>query len=892
MITDNPLKVTTVQQTAAKIRTGIEGLDQVLGGGLIEGTCALIEGAPGCGKTTLGLQFAYLGATQYDEPALVVTFEEFPDQLYRDALSLGWDLRTIEQTGKLRVMCMSPDAFQEELSHPEGFFEMRRAEMGLKRVVIDSATHFQQITSDPVELRKIIYGVRNGLARLGVTSMLTKEIETRTGEVIPFEEYVVDAVIRLTYERADNGGARSRFLEVLKSRGQPHASGRHAMILQTGGITVYPRVLQPARRVETKVDLEQRLSTGVSGLDEMLTGGVIPGYIVLVAGSTGTGKTTLGLQFLCDGVARGEKAMLVSFEERPEKIARLAAGYGFDLDAMAEKGLLRIVHRMPAGLLADQFLHELNAELRGFQPARVVLDSLTDLGFAVRDPGRLQDATWTLANMIESAGATALMTNEIPDVMGQFTISDVHLSIIADGIVLLRYVEIESEMQRAISVLKMRGVDHDKNIRRFTVTDRGLEIGPLFEGHEGIMGGTPQHRDIVMSLFSIDEEDQKINDELTKRFTKINPRVKVQPLTLSFNPDEARDMVMNVLRSKTTDMGVVPVDVYWIEEMARSRMLLRLDHFFPPADREAFLDIAIRQCRHEGHIYGVPSFITAGVLFYRADLLKKYGFKPPTTWDELIAQSRTILDGEKNPELQGFIFQGYEYEGMSCAFLEFLWSNGGDVVDGDGNVVIDSPEAIGALTYMRDFIHKHKITPEKITRAEFVEDYDDFVEGNAVFLRLWPHVMQAVESEGSRVAGKVKIAPLPAGPMGKHGVSVIGGWNLSIPTHTKSPAAAWSFIRFSTSYESQKQKAIKGGPLPTLKSLYDDPDVRRSKPYYAGLPEILSSARLRQDIPSYPQISKRIQRRVGAVLRGEMEPEEAAGLLAGDVRGILGKAEG
>lgn len=877
-------------EETAKLKTGVAGLDQILNGGLLEGSCTLVEGAPGCGKTTLGLQFAYSGATLYDEPALVVTFEQFPDQIYRDAFSLGWDLRELEQTGKLRVMCMSPDAFVEELGQPDGLFELRKAEMGLKRIVIDSATHFQQITSNPIELRQIIYGVRSGLGRLGVTSLITKEIESRTGDVIPFEEYVVDAVIRLTYERsAEPDGGRSRYLEVLKSRGQPHASGRHAMILQEGGITVYPRILERERAAPARMDYETRLSSGVPGLDEMLNGGIVPGYIMLIAGSTGTGKTTLGLQFLCDGVARGENGMLVSFEESPEKITRLAAGYGFDLKEMVKKRKLKLVHSRPAGLLADRFLYELDRDLREFKPRRVVLDSLTDLGFAVRDPGRLQDATWQLANMLESAGATALLTNEIPDVMGQFTISDVHLSILVDGIVLLRYVEIESEMQRAISVLKMRGVDHDKNIRRFTVTDRGVEIGPLFEGHEGIMGGTPQPRDIVMSLFSIDEEDQKLNNELVKRFTKLNPRIKVEPLALSFNPDEARDMVMNVLRSKTTDMGVVPVDVYWIEEMAKSRMLTRLDHFFPPAEREAFLDIAIRQCEYEGHIYGVPSFITAGLLFYRADLLKKYGFKPPLTWDELIGQSRTIIEGEKNPELHGFIFQGYEYEGASCAFLEFLWSNGGDVVDADGNVIIDSPNTISTLSFLHDCIYKHKITPARITRPEAIEDPSEFIEGNAIFLRLWPNVMQAVEAEGSKVAGKVKIAPLPMGPMGKRGVSVIGGWNLCIPTHTKSPAAAWNFIRFSTSYESQKLKAMKGGPLPTLKSLYEDPDVLRSKPYFAGLLEIISSARLRQDIPNYPRISKCIQRRLCAVLRNEMKPEQAAKLLGQDVREIVGR---
>ena len=208
----------------------------------------------------------------------------------------------------------------------------------------------------------------------------------------------------------------------------------------------------------------------------------------LVAGTTGTGKTTFGLQFLAEGASLGEQGLLISFEERPGKIQRLASACGLNVAGGVKSGKIRIMHRPVSGLFLEEFLSDVEQEVASKKPQRVVVDGLTDIGLAVEPQSKMREAVWALSSVLEPAQATVLMTSEIPDVVGQFSITDQHLSVLVDGIILLRYVEIDGEMQRAVSVLKMRGTDHDKNIRRFTTGDAGLEVGAMFEGHEGILG--------------------------------------------------------------------------------------------------------------------------------------------------------------------------------------------------------------------------------------------------------------------------------------------------------------------------------------------------------------------------------------------------------------------
>jgi circadian clock protein KaiC len=225
-----------------RVKTGIKGLDQMLGGGFIPQTANLVEGAPGTGKTTLGMQFIHSGATQFNEPGLIITFEEFPQQFYHDAISFGWDFPELEKAGLLKVIMTSPEVSKLDLESVGGMIETHIAQMGVRRVLIDSTSHFQRLTQDPYELREIEYSFINALKREGVTSLLTRESNALLGEAMEGDSaigFVVDSYILLRYVEIES--AIQKALLVLKMRGSDHTKDIQQYEITSNGIELKSR---------------------------------------------------------------------------------------------------------------------------------------------------------------------------------------------------------------------------------------------------------------------------------------------------------------------------------------------------------------------------------------------------------------------------------------------------------------------------------------------------------------------------------------------------------------------------------------------------------------------------------------------------------------------------
>jgi circadian clock protein KaiC len=474
------------------ISTGIAGLDRMLGGGLIAGSAVLVEGVPGAGKTTLGLQFLYHGA-ENGEPGLILTFEEFPEQLQRDALSYGWDLRALQRDNRLRVMLTSADVLRQIVQQQPEPLEQTFQQYGVKRVLVDSLSHFEHLTDSPREMREVVYRFRNFLRRMGVTALLTQEIERADPSEIPFAEYLVDAVIRLTNEEA-HGRQRYRFIEVLKSRGQAHLGGKSAFRFASDGLRVYPR-LNPASLARTEAVLpvgDRRVSMGVAGLDQMLGGGLLSGTATILAGSAGVGKTLLSLQFLSAGAAQGEPGILLSIEERPEKSFAFARSIGLDLQALVDSGHLRIFHRVPVELPTDQVVDEFCDAVVTSGARNVVIDSMSSLfRYLLADPVLAQDYARSLIYFLSQQGATTVLNWEIPVITGNLSITDEGLSAVADAVVLMRLVETEGEIRRVLGILKMRGSAHDPALREYRITSSGMEVMAPLAGLSGVLSGSP-----------------------------------------------------------------------------------------------------------------------------------------------------------------------------------------------------------------------------------------------------------------------------------------------------------------------------------------------------------------------------------------------------------------
>lgn len=320
--------------------TGVPGLDELLGGGLVVGTMALIEGAPGTGKTTLGLQFVYSGVVEREEPGMVLTFEETPQQLYRDALNFGWDLRRLVQDGTLSVLCITPDLLHRFLADGEEMWERLARGASPRRVLIDSITNLRQLTNDELQLREMLNVMLSGMRRRGMTALLLSEMEERGGQSIPFEEYVVDAVLRLTYGASGDGTVRRRYLEILKTRGQQHQAGRHSFKFMSDGVRVFPP-LRP-KPIEAPPD-DRRAYLGVAAFDHLLGAGVPAPAQIMLVGDTGVGKTLSSLLFIYEGLQCGEWCAFVDCDEVPAMTRSTLTHFGIATAAHERLGRLRFV---------------------------------------------------------------------------------------------------------------------------------------------------------------------------------------------------------------------------------------------------------------------------------------------------------------------------------------------------------------------------------------------------------------------------------------------------------------------------------------------------------------------------------------------------------------------
>jgi multiple sugar transport system substrate-binding protein len=327
------------------------------------------------------------------------------------------------------------------------------------------------------------------------------------------------------------------------------------------------------------------------------------------------------------------------------------------------------------------------------------------------------------------------------------------------------------------------------------------------------------------------------------------------------------------------------VDVIWVAELARAGWIRDLDHLLPPEAWGEYFAGPIEAVTYGGRARALPWFIDAGLLYYRKDLLAEHGLDPPETWPELVETAQRVLAGR--PDMHGFVWQGKQYEGLVCNVLEYVWSNGGDVLRGD-EVVLDSPENHAALQFVQDLIHTHAVTPAFVTTATEEPARQIFGRGDAVFLRNWPYAWHLFEQEGSAVQGRVGMRALPSFP-GHEPAATLGGWQLAVNAHSRHPEAAERFAQFLTSAESQRTLALEYGLKPTRSALYDDPQLLAAQPALAGLQEVFARARPRPVSPQYVRMSLVMQAEFSAVVAGLRSPQEALAAAQRELEAILAR---
>jgi circadian clock protein KaiC len=481
--------VTELNRSLPKAPTGIQGLDEITGGGLPRGRPTLICGGAGCGKTLFAIEFLVRGATQYDEPGVLMAFEETAAELTQNVRSLGFDLEGLSKRKKIIVDFVRIESSEIEETGEydlEGLFirlGYAIKQIGAKRVVLDTIeTLFGGLSNEAIvraELRRLFRWLKDQ----GVTAVITGErgagALTRQG----LEEYVSDCVILLDHRTIDQ--ISTRRLRIVKYRGSVHGTNEYPFLIDEDGITVLPIT---SLGLQHKAS-DERIATGIPRLDAMLGGkGYFRGSTILVSGKAGSGKSSIAAHFVHAACQRGERCLFIAFEESPSQLIRNMRSIGLDLEIWVKKGLLRFhaVRSTMCGL--EMHLAVFHKLVQEFKPQVVVIDPITNL-IQAGSSGEPAAMLTRLIDFLKAGGITALLNN-LTSGEGTLEVSETGISSLADTWLLLRDIESSGERNRAMYILKSRGMAHSNQIREFLLTSRGVDLADVYVGPEGVLTGS------------------------------------------------------------------------------------------------------------------------------------------------------------------------------------------------------------------------------------------------------------------------------------------------------------------------------------------------------------------------------------------------------------------
>ena len=392
-----------------------------------------------------------------------------------------------------------------------------------------------------------------------------------------------------------------------------------------------------------------------------------------------------------------------------------------------------------------------------------------------------------------------------------------------------------------------------------------------------ILSVTLAQTELVVFIGSREDPDlmQSLLDEFNAEHPDITARYEV-----GGNTSEVQQQYLNtVLTSQSGDIDVFLVDVVRPAQYAAAGWATPLNDYYASEDEmmnalEDFLPGPVEADLIDGTLWALPAYTDAQFLYYRQDLLDKYGFEPPTTWEELQTQAQTILEGEADPTLQGFSYQGAAIEGANCTFLEPLWTAGGNWRDEEGNITVDSPEGMQVMDWYDETLASG-ITKPNIAETGTDDSRSEFQAGDVVFMLNWGYAWgRAQNDEDSQVKGNVGVAPLPV--FGDNeSATCIGGWQWVINNYSDSKDAAFELIEFLSSPESQRRFAVEASRIPARASLYEDATVLEAAPHFGEFFNVIRNARSRPVTPRYDEVSELIRTTMNSFLARSLTGDEA-----------------
>lgn len=472
-----------------KAPTGIQGLDEITGGGLPKGRPTLVCGGAGCGKTLLAMEFLVRGVTEFNEPGVFMAFEETAKELTQNVASLGFDLKDLIAHKKIVVDFVYIERSEIEESGEydlEGLFiRLGNAidSIGAKRVVLDTVESLFAGLPNPLILRAELRRLFLWLKDKGVTAIITGERGDGTLTRQGLEEYVSDCVIVLDHRVSEQ--TSSRRLRVVKYRGSTHGTNEYPFLIDEDGISVLPVTSLGLQHIASS----ERVSSGIPRLDAMLSGkGYYRGSSVLISGTAGTGKSSIAAHFADAACRRGERVLYFSFEESPSQIIRNMHSIGIDLQTWVKKGLLQIHANRPSTAGLETHLAMKHKVINDFKPQVVILDPLNSFVIGDNEVG-VKTMLMRLLDFLKTNQITGLFTNLTPG-GGMLEQTEVSVSSLIDTWLLLRSIDSGGERNRGLSILKSRGMAHSNQIREFLLTAHGVELRDVYVGASGVLTGS------------------------------------------------------------------------------------------------------------------------------------------------------------------------------------------------------------------------------------------------------------------------------------------------------------------------------------------------------------------------------------------------------------------
>lgn len=470
----------------------IHNFDEILEGGFNKPSVVLVAGVAGSGKTTFAAQSLFNAARSGETCLFISTLSEPPAMINSNMSRFSFFDQKLYETNKMNIISINEALIKQGHDAVIEFINKKISLLKPARIVIDPVTGLSDVLESFRDKSKTGDGMRGFYFDLFTSLKSWNTLVLITGEFIledlrkSMVSYLTDGIIYLSEEPV--GMLVERNIRILKMRGQKHISGKHTFDIREDGITVFPRLL-PLAWVEKPVSLV-RVSTGIHSLDTMLKGGILEDDVLLIAGTTGTGKTTFGLYFIWDGLLKGENALIISMEKRPSKLVRNAKTFGMELDPYLNKKKLEICYVSPVSYHPNEEALKLKRIISKNHVKRILFDGIENLETSIPDNLERKNYITVLLDIFSTMGVTTAVTSEISDLFGTVRLTHEALADAVDTIILLRHVEIEGKIHGVLSILKSRGIEHDREIREFEITEKGINIKSSMKGYENVLSGT------------------------------------------------------------------------------------------------------------------------------------------------------------------------------------------------------------------------------------------------------------------------------------------------------------------------------------------------------------------------------------------------------------------